>query len=264
MANILHEYIKNYDDFLLALKLQINNAPILLKKKYDDAKIINNNNNELLLKYLIKERKRLIKKISLYHFIVKVDVKEFDIEINKDDYKNLLDYIKIELFENNELQELKKENAKYLTQYFNTINRSIWIAFYNTKIEELKEGLKNKTTFFNPVFETAESKWFFEFLIKEWFNGSPKPKSAISYVFYSMWQNSLMPIEFKDLKYKIKVVRIIDFANYWNDNYSELHEYKYKIQIHGSSARIKTISEITNPHYKNKLDSCIKTFEKQD
>jgi hypothetical protein len=50
MANILHEYIKNYDDFLLTLNLQINNTPILLKKKYDDAKILNNDSKSLLKK----------------------------------------------------------------------------------------------------------------------------------------------------------------------------------------------------------------------
>jgi hypothetical protein len=263
MANTLHEYIKNYDDFLSVLKVHISNLPKILKIKFDNAEIINNNNTELLIGYVSKERKKLIKKIKIHHSVLRVNINAFDFEINKEDYNNLLSFIKSEYFNENKDFEIKKENVRYLTGYFRDIGNSVFVAFYNSKIKELKGGVKKDTPFYNPVFENAESKLFFEFLIKEWFNGLPKPKSAISYAFYSMWQNSLMPIEFKDVKYKIKVVRIIDFANYWNDNYSELHKYNYKIQIENSTARIKTISEITNTSYENKLNSCIETFVKQ-
>ena len=240
MANTLHEYIKNYDDFLLALKLQINNTSILLKKKYDDAKIINNN-DELLLKYLIKERKRLIKKISLYQFIVKVDIEEFDIQINKDDYKNLLDYIKIELFEKNDLQELKKENAKYLTQYFKTINKSIWIAFYNIKIEELKNGKKIvETNDFYPFEDIEKYNIFIEYV---------KLHIVEPYLDYSYLYQRLLERKF------IKYIKQKDFMKWLfeNDFINEKTFYSFD-----EKNQFYTLIKSTTPQRENNFNNLFK------
>jgi hypothetical protein len=261
MANILHDYIKNYDEFLLALRLQINNTPILLEKKYNDAKILNSN-AKLLLKYFTLERKKLIKKIKIHHFILKVDVNDFDFEIDKEELESSLWFFKNDLFEGD---ELKKENAKYLTKYFNDLDKSIWIAFYNSKIEELK-GVSvlesRKKTFSNPIFENIESKQFFEYLIKEWFNTLPKPKSAISFVFYLMSSNDNdLSIALRGLKYVIKDVRQLDFAYYWNENYKEIHKHKYEIIINLKTARLKTFSEIPTDTYINKLIKFVEKFE---
>jgi hypothetical protein len=77
----------------------------------------------------------------MHHFILKVDVNGFDFEIDKEEFESSLWILKNDLFEGN---ELKKENAKYLTKYFNDLYKSIWIAFYNSKIEELKGYKKDK------------------------------------------------------------------------------------------------------------------------
>lgn len=217
MANILHEYIKNYDDFLLTLKLQISNIEVLLRKKHDDSFIINSN-NEQLLKYFKKERKRLIKKISLYNFVLKVDIKGFEIQIDKEDYNNLLDYIKIELFENKEPHELKKENAKYLTQYFNVIDKSIWIAFYNSKIEELKGGLKSDYN--SLIFDKKESEEFFIFMVEKWLKEEANPFTALQYVFTEMWCNNTD----KNTPYKIISTGAYFAREYWSLKYSNIHK----------------------------------------
>jgi hypothetical protein len=231
MANILHEYIKNYDDFLLSLKLQINNTSILLKKKYDDAKILNND-SKLLLKYFTKERKRLIKKIKIHHFILKVDINGFDFEIDKDDYNNLLSFIKIELFEENELQELKKENANYLTKYFNDLDKSIWIAFYNSKIEELKgvSIVGNQINTFNDlVFNNEISETFFNYMVENWLKEEPNKVTALQFVFSEMWYKTLE----KETPYKIISTQPYFAREYWNKNYSNL------LELHPKNPKLK-------------------------
>lgn len=231
MENILHEYIKNYDDFLLALKLQINNTAILLRKKYDDAIIINNS-SESLLKYLIKERSKLIKKIKIQNFVLGVEVDDYNIQFNEDEYNNLLYFIKIELFEDDELQKLKKENVKYLTKYFNDLDKSIWIAFYNNKIEELKEfsivGNQNNT-FNDLVFKDVPSETFFNYMVENWLKEEPNKVTALRFVFSEMWYKTLE----KETPYKIISSQPYFAREYWNKNYSNL------LELHPKNPKLK-------------------------
>ncbi|MDG2194257.1 MAG: hypothetical protein P8K77_05290 [Polaribacter sp.] len=159
------------------------------------------------------------------------------------------------------LQEVKGHVLKYSLGYICSYKTLIFIKNI-IQIELEKKAKIDSDDLVDPIFKDTGSKQFFEYLIKEWFNGIKKPKSAISYAFYSMWIHSDLPTRYKDLKYKIKVSRIIEFADYWNENYSEKHKYNYKIQKNFQSARLKSISEITSSTYLTKLDSCIKSFEK--
>ena len=100
MGNILHEYIKNYDDFLFTIKLLTSNTSKLLRKTFEDASIINYS-NETLLKYLFKQRNKEIKKINKYSDVLNVEINNYQIEIIEEDLNNLLHFIKNEHFEDN-------------------------------------------------------------------------------------------------------------------------------------------------------------------
>lgn len=251
MENILHEYIKNYDDFLLALKLQINNTAILLRKKYDDAIIINNS-SESLLKYLIKERSKLIKKIKIQNFVLGVEVDDYNIQFNEDEYNNLLYFIKIELFEDDELQKLKKENVKYLTKYFNDLDKSIWIAFYNNKIEELKEfsivGNQNNT-FNDLVFKDVPSETFFNYMVENWLKEEPNKVTALRFVFSEMWYKTLE----KETPYKIISSQPYFAREYWNKNYSNL------LELHPKNPKLK--KDNFRDYYHNRFANFLTEFQ---
>lgn len=261
--DILHEGIKTFNDFDLTLNHLIKITGLLCFKKSKDANSLNSSDKSLL-EYYKREKNKIIDSINIYAKVYKIDFKEGSVSFCNE-YDNMLEEVKEIYFSNKENNFIIKNiNTKDLTTYFKEVKNSIWIAFYNTKIEELNGDLKKHTLFYNPVFENAESKLFFEFLIKEWFNTLPKPKSAISFVFYLMSSNdNQLPVTLKGLKYIIKDIRQLDFAYYWNENYKEIHKHKYEIVINLKTARLKTFSEIPADTYINKLNSFVEKFENQ-
>jgi hypothetical protein len=148
------------------------------------------------------------------------------------------------------------------------------VHFINLSLNEYENGGLNaqkivfqfpKENEYNPIFENSESKLFFEFLIKEWFNTLPRPKTVISFVFYLMSVNDNdLPIALRGLKYVIKDVRQLDFAYYWNENYKEIHKHKYEIIINNKTARLTTFSEIPTDKHVNKLNRFVEKFENKN
>jgi hypothetical protein len=231
MGNILHEYIKNYDDFLFTIKLLTSNTSKLLRKTFEDASIINYS-NETLLKYLFKQRNKEIKKINKYSDVLNVEINNYQIEIIEEDLNNLLHFIKNEHFEDNENKELKEGNGKYLTQYFNAINISIWIAFYNSKIEELKgvSIVGNQINTFNDlVFNNEISETFFNYIVENWLKEEPNKVTALRFVFSEMWYKTLE----KETPYKIISSQPYFAREYWNKNYLNL------LELHPKNPKLK-------------------------
>jgi hypothetical protein len=259
--DILHEGIKTFNDFDLTLNHIIKITGLLCFKKSKDANSLNSSDKSLL-EYYKREKNKIIDSINIYAKVYKIDFKEGSV-VFCNEYDNMLEEVKEIYFNSKERNYTIKENiTKDLTTYFKEVENSIWIAFYNYKIKELKGGLKKDTPFYDPVFENAQSRLFFEFLIKEWFNTLPKPKSAISFVFYLMFYNDNdLPITLRGLKYIIKNIRQLDFAHYWNENYKEIHKHKYEIPINGKTARLKTFSEIPTDKYINELNKFVEKFE---
>lgn len=189
--------------------------------------------------------------------------------------KELIVFIKRRIYDIIKLLNDRLIACPHETFEYVAANNSQFGFNYND-LEYLKESIQKRINFLSEKqhtvsynsendfypFKDLESKEFFEFLVKEWFNKLKTPISAISYVFYSMWIKSNLPTEYKDLKYKIEVFIIRDFAEYWNDNYSEKHKHHYKIRINDKSVRIKGINEITNKPYLTTLNRFIEVFEK--
>ena len=197
----------------------------------------------------IKERVNTIDLIRLKELIIQLDKMLFD------RFKFINDFLCLN-------PDYSIEHCKlHFSQY----------GFNYNNLEQLKELIQSRinyqtenqpSTFNNPIFDDIESKQFFEFLIKEWFNNIPKPKTAISFVFHLMrTTDNDLSTEFKGLKYTFKDVRQLDFALYWNENNKELHKHKYSITINFKTARLKTFNEIPTATYINKLNKFIEKFE---
>jgi len=139
MGNELHRYIKNFEDFRRVLKISIDNTKELLKIKYEQAVIITAN-REGLIDYFEDEKRKLINEISLNSNLIRVDINEFN--VNEEDLSNLIGFVRNQFFiKQQNRYVISKENTKYLTKYFNDISNSIWISFYNTKVNDLKGNL---------------------------------------------------------------------------------------------------------------------------
>jgi hypothetical protein len=264
--------IESNEDFKILIDEVIEKTKGDIRKNIFDASVLNNDRKQMI-SYYEKERQKLLKKFKKDSYSFRVEFDKDNLKINKEDYEQLFNYQtyiydyleQIKWDKEYHLEQTvkkKKDLFKFHKKRLKDIENNIWLSYFNLKIKDYYNASTEIENNDFGVFKDKESKQFFEYLIMEWFNKLPTPKSAISFVFYSMWTNSPMPIEYRDFKFKIDVIRIIEFAEYWNDNYSDSHKHNYKIQINQKSVRIKSISEITNQSYWSKLDSCIESFEK--
>lgn len=253
------------EDFKRCVDHVINyNGIYCFKKKKDAEKL--NPTKRLLLDFYVRERDNVFNSVEYFGNLIETRFIEWDVEFNEQEILVFYEEIKDIYFLDNINNKLNDEDLKELSKYLIQIERSIWIAFYNFNIEILEGSISEKTKpFKHCIFEDVESKNFFEYLLTEWFNNLPKPISAISFVLHIMRTNDNdLETEFKGLKYKIKGIRQLDFARFWNDNYKELHKHKYSIRVDFKTARFKTFTEINTKTYINKLNEFVEKFENKN
>lgn len=276
MNTAIIEKIESNEDFKILIEEVIQKTKLDIRKNIFDSSVLNNDSKQLI-SYYQNERQKILKKFKKDSYSLRVEFDKDDIIINTEDYEQLfihpnciydyLDQIKWnkEYHTEQRIKE-KKELFQFHKLRLKDVKNNIWLSYFNLNIEQLTDiELKKKqkpNPFFDPIFENIESKQFFEFLIKEWFNNLTRPKSAISFVFHLMSKNdNYLETKDKGLKYIIKDIIQKDFAIYWNKNYKEIHQYKYEIKIDFKTARLKSFNEIPSKTYINKLKEYVIKFE---
>jgi hypothetical protein len=216
---ILHQDIKTFNDFLLTLNYIIKTTGLLCFKNSKDVNSLNSSNKQLL-EYYKREKNKRIDSIDIYAKVYKIEFKEDSVTFGNE-YNITLEEVKEIYFSNKENNFIIKDsNTKDLTTYFKEVENSIWIAFYNTKIEELKGGLKSN--YDSVVFDKKESEEFFIYIVKNWLKEEVNSFTALQYVFTEMHYKNTE----KETPYKITSTGSYFAREYWNKNYSNIYKFK--------------------------------------
>lgn len=243
---ILHKEIKTFNDFLLALDYAIENTGLLCFKNSQDANSINSNNNQLL-NYYIREKNKIIDKIHNYSKVYKIEFKDWGVNFDEQ-YDKLLEEVKEIYFSDKESNfTIKKTLSQELTIYFKEVVNSIWIAFYNAKIKELKEVFFIETNTFNDrVFNNETSEAFFNYVVENWIKEEPNKVTALRFVFSEMWYKTLD----KETPYKIMSTQPYFAREYWNKKHSNL------LNLHPKNPKLKkgNFTEYYHKRFKNLLN----------
>jgi hypothetical protein len=196
MDNELYKYIKCFEDFKRVLKISISNTEKLIKIKYDQSLVITDNTEDLIT-YLKDEKRKLLKVITLNSNLKRVYINEVNVIVNEDDLNDLIEFVKNQFFEKEQNRySISKENTKYLTKCFNDVANSIWIAFYNNIINELKNGSNFRTEKeFYPFKELKNYNTFCTYVA----DNIIEPYIDFSYLFQRLLHQKLMfPITQKE------------------------------------------------------------------
>jgi hypothetical protein len=242
----LHKEIKTFKDFLLALGYVIENTGLLCFKNSQDANSINSNSKQLL-SYYIREKNKRIDKIHSYSKVYKIEFKDWSVNFDEQ-YDKFLEEVKEIYFSDKESNfTIKKTLSQELTIYFKEVVNSIWIAFYNFKIKELKDFLFIETNTFNDlVFNNETSEAFFNYVVENWIKEEPKKVTALRFVFSEMWYKNLET----ETSYKITSTQPYFAREYWNKKYSNI------LKLHPKNPKLKEDSFIDYYHkrFKNLLN----------
>jgi hypothetical protein len=223
--------INTYKDFKLLIDLVIQNTLLLCYKNTKDAALINSD-KQSLLEYYQREKNKIIDNINSYAKVFKIEFKNTGITFNED-YTSYLDEIK-EIYFNDKQSGFKinRDDTRGLLIYFNEIKTSIWIAFYNSKIQELKKQLNNSKVvhhiFYNDGFE------YFEYLAKTYKKGTPTIKLTAIYNvllrFEKIRENQNLFMDFvtekfsKELEKGNKTLKFNRFADTSADSYTDAYD----------------------------------------
>jgi hypothetical protein len=165
---------------------------------------------------LLKKNKREVYNLT---------IKGFNIFYNANDFVFLFTMLEGYFranFKNDSYNKLTKDNLKghrgFLFVSLKDVERSIWIAFYNAKIEELKGGLK--TDFNNLFFDKKESEKFFVYVVEKWLKEEINKTTALRYLFTRMYYKNTE----EKTPYKIICTQTYFAREYWNKNFNKVLE----------------------------------------
>jgi hypothetical protein len=176
---ILHNEIKTFNDFLLGLNLVISNTGLLCFKNYQDANSINTSSKPLL-DYYKREKNKIIDKIHNYSKVYRIEFKDWSVNFDEQ-YDKLLEEVKEIYFSDKENDfTIKKTLSNELTICFKEVVNSIWIAYYNSKIEELETLLNiNKKIEYKIFYDNGFEH--FKYLTKNFKGATPTIKLTAIY-----------------------------------------------------------------------------------
>lgn len=137
----------------------IDQTEYLLNNEEVNSKIILKSNEELQNHYLNK-RNEIIKNVSPETKIFKIEFVNNRVRINDNDFNEIIDFTKTHYDKKKQLKvvekidfptiedkkkflkKIDKEYSEYYDNRLTEIQNSIWIAFYNLKIQELQQPIK--------------------------------------------------------------------------------------------------------------------------
>jgi hypothetical protein len=156
-------------------------------------------------------------------------------------YKSIIDFLKYNpnyTFENRALNT---------STYNNTYNEFVnLLKFIKNRMVVLQGVTKKTAAIFN---NNLKAEQFFKKLVDEWLSKEKNTKTAISYVFFMMWNKTDQLDKLDKLTYEI-VGTQTEFAEFWNFNYKNIYEFKSPKQ-----PKLKTLSEIISKKYERNLTS---------
>jgi hypothetical protein len=245
--------IANIEDFKILIEEVINKSKIDLYKNTFDAGVLNFDKKQLI-SYFENKRQKLINKIKKNSFTFRVEFVDQNILINKDDYQQLFifpthvySYIEQIKWNEEDATKEKKELTSYYMKRLKDIENSILIAFYNSKIEELKGGLNSN--YKSLIFDRKESEEFFNYLVEKWLTKETHKVSALRLVFSEMNYKNIDT----DTPYKITCTQSYFAREYWNKNFKDI----LKLQ---NTKNSKLNEEPTSNYYLNRFKELLDEF----
>lgn len=262
MSDYWIEKIEDREDFEFLIDEVIEKTKLKIRKNIFDASVLNDNKKQLI-SYYENERQKILKKLKKDSWSFRVNFKNDDIKINKEDYEQLFIYTS---WEYDNLERIKgfKEYDKeyYLEQAASTkkdlfkfhklrlkdIKNNIWLSFFNLNIKELKGS--SGIDYNSLVFDKPESEDFFIYLVDNWLKNEVHKTTALRFIFTEMWYNTTE----KETPYKITSSQPYFAREYWNKNYSNL------LKLHPKNPKLKN-TDISNDYYCKRFKNLLTEFQ---
>ena len=171
--------IESNEEFKILIDEVIEKTKLKIRKNIFDASVLNDNKKQLI-SYYENERQKILKKLKKDSWSFRVNFKNDDIKINKEDYDQLFiytsweyDYLeRIKGFKEydkeyylEQTKSIKKDLFKFHKLRLKDIKNNIWLSFFNLNIKELKGDTKeNETNDFYPFKDAEKYKIFSEYV----------------------------------------------------------------------------------------------------